>query len=87
MHGLVFHIAVVWIALLGAGGLLVLVRSSSPFVRILAIDTLVLLVVAFLLLVAIDAERPVFADAAIVLALVGFTTTVALVRVERDADR
>jgi multicomponent Na+:H+ antiporter subunit F len=87
MHGLAFHVAVVWTGLLIAGGLLVLLRARSPFTRILAIETTLLLVVGFLLIVALDAGRALYVDAAIALALVGFTTTVALARVERDADR
>ena len=85
MHGLAFHVAIVWTALLVGGALVALVRARSPFVRILAIDTTVLLVVAFLLLIAIDRGRALYVDAAIALALLGFTTTVALVRIEREA--
>ena len=84
MPDVVFLVAVVWVALLLAGAVLVLVRSPSPFVRILAIDTTLLLVVGFLLLLAIDREQAVYLDAAIALGLLGFATTVALARIERE---
>ena len=75
---------VAWLAALFAVGVVVLVRARSPFVRILVVDTLVALVVAFLLLLAIGQDQTVFVDAALALSLVGFATTVALVRVERE---
>lgn len=83
MPDAIFYAATVWCGLLLASVLLVLLRARSPLLRILAIDTMVLLVVAFLLILAIDRGRAVFVDAAIALALLGFTTTVALVRVEQ----
>jgi multicomponent Na+:H+ antiporter subunit F len=84
MPAVLVYVAVAWTALLLAGAVAVLVRAASPFVRILAVDTMVLLVVGFLLLLSIHDGSAVFVDAAIALGLLGFATTVALVRVERE---
>jgi multicomponent Na+:H+ antiporter subunit F len=84
MPDLVFYVATVWTGLLLAGAAGVLVRARSPFVRILAVDTMLLLVVGFVLVLATERGDGVFLDAAIALALLGFTTTVALVRIERE---
>jgi multisubunit Na+/H+ antiporter MnhF subunit len=86
MPELLVDVAAVWLAVLFAATIVVLVRAASPFMRILAADTMVLLVVAFLLLLAMKEERGVLVDAAIALALLGFTTTVVLARIEREAQ-
>jgi multisubunit Na+/H+ antiporter MnhF subunit len=85
MPELLADVAAVWLAGLFAATIVVLVRATSPFMRILAADSMVLLVVAFLLLLAIEEERGALVDAALALALLGFTTTVVLVRIEREA--
>lgn len=79
-------VSVVWIGVLVAATVVVLVRTSSPFTRILTVDTIVLLVMAFLLVLAIGRDDGVFVDAALALGLLGFTTTLALVRVEREGE-
>lgn len=85
MPDVLFYVATVWMGGLLAGVVAVLLRARSPFTRILAVDSMVLLVVSYLLVLAIAEGRAVFVDAAIAVALLGFATTVALVRVETDA--
>jgi multisubunit Na+/H+ antiporter MnhF subunit len=87
MHDVVYHVATAWAGVLLGAVLLALVRARSPYLRILAVDTMVLYVVALLLLLAVGEDAGVFVDAAIALALLGFTTTIALVRIERERSR
>jgi multisubunit Na+/H+ antiporter MnhF subunit len=88
MHELVFQLAAVWVAgLLGATVAAVL-RGRSRLDQILAADAMVLLVIAMALLVTGGLGEPEFVDAALALGLLGFSTTVALVRlVSRGDDR
>ncbi|CTQ33657.1 monovalent cation/H+ antiporter complex subunit F [Jannaschia rubra] len=74
-----------------AGVLLAMVRlikgPSLPD-RVVALDTMTVLIVAFCGLFAIDAGSTAFLDVAVVLALIGFLATVALARfVERKRRR
>ncbi len=86
MHELVFQLAAVWVAgLLGATVIAVL-RGRSRLDQILAADAMVLLVIAVALLVAGGLDEPEAVDAALALALLGFSTTVALVRLVSRGD-
>ncbi len=74
-----------------AGVLLAMIRlfigPSLPD-RVVALDTMTVLIVTFCGLFAIDTGRAAFIDVAVVLALVGFLATVALARyVERRTKR
>ncbi len=61
-----------------------LVRGPSLLDRVIALDLVTILAVAFSALLAIAAGEPAFLDAAIALALVAFLATVAFARfVER----
>lgn len=61
-----------------------LVKGPSLPDRVVALDMMTVLIVAFCALYALRANEPAFVDVAIVLALVGFLATVALARfVER----
>lgn len=71
-----------------------LIRGPSLADRVVALDMMTVSIVAFCALFAIQTDDPVFLDIAIVLALVGFLTTVALARfaerqletMERDSE-
>lgn len=74
-----------------AGVLLAMVRlikgPSLPD-RVVALDTMTVLIVAFCGLYALDTGTSAFLDVAVVLALIGFLATVALARfVERKVAR
>ncbi len=74
-----------------AGVLLAMVRlMKGPSLpdRVVALDTMTVLIVVFCGLFAIDTGSRAFLDVAVVLALVGFLATVALARfVERKTQR
>ncbi|MCR9087136.1 MAG: cation:proton antiporter [Rhodobacteraceae bacterium] len=57
-----------------------LIRGPSLADRVVALDMMTVSIVAFAALFAIRTDDPVFLDIALVLALIGFLTTVALAR-------
>ena len=61
-------------------GFVRLFRGPSLADRVVALDMMTVSIVAFCALFAIRTDDPVFLDIALVLALVGFLTTVALAR-------
>ena len=88
MHELVFQLAAVWVAALFGATVASVLRGRSRLDQILAADAMVLLVIAMALLVAGGQGEPEYVDAALALALLGFSTSVALVRlVSRGDDR
>ena len=65
-----------------------LIRGPSLPDRVVALDTMTVLIVAFCGLYTLQTGVAAFLDVAVVLALIGFLATVALARfVERRADR
>ena len=65
-----------------------LVKGPSLPDRVVALDTMTVLIVAFCGLYTIDTGSTAFLDVAVVLALIGFLATVALARfVERKTKR
>ncbi|HXH84446.1 MAG TPA: monovalent cation/H+ antiporter complex subunit F [Candidatus Tectomicrobia bacterium] len=86
MHPVTFVAAVAWLAAL-MGALVVLVlRGRSRVVRILALDTLTLVLVAMLVLFATERGEPAYLDAALALALLGFAGTLAAARYVTDGQ-
>lgn len=80
MHEIVFYLAFAWMTVLLVTSAAVVIRLRSTAGRILALDTLTLIVVALLVLYA-DANRsPYYMDAAVVLSLVAFMATLVLAR-------
>ena len=80
MHPLLLSVATIWIAGL-LGVLLVLtIVTRSALTRILALDTLTLVLIAFLALAAARAGSPYALDSALVLALLSVVGTLAAVR-------
>lgn len=80
MHDLVFYIAAVWMTALLFICIAVVVRAKSPMVRILALDTLTLVLVALLILYTVTNRVSYYLDAALVLALLSFMSTLAAAR-------
>lgn len=65
-----------------------LAKGPSLPDRVVALDTMTVLIVAFCGLFVFESGSSAFLDVAVVLALIGFLATVALARfVERKADR
>ncbi len=80
IHELVFFFAAVWLTGLVVACAVLVVRAASTGSRILALDTLVLLLVGLLVLWS-DAEGvPYFLDAALVLSVLAFVATLAAAR-------
>ncbi len=80
MHTVVFHAAVVWMAFLLAASAGLVVRAPSVLSRILALDMLVLVLVALLVLFADENRTAYYLDAALALAVLSFVATVASAR-------
>lgn len=80
---IVLTVAPIAMALLGIGIILSVVRLAlGPSLpdRVVALDMIGVLTVGFITVFAIVVDQPVFIDAAIVLALIGFIGTVAFAR-------
>ena len=80
MHELVFYAATVWMTVLLSVGVVAVIGISSTSGRILALDMLTLILVVLLVLYG-DAEGTThYLDAALILALLAFTGTLAAAR-------
>ncbi len=80
MHETVFQIATLWLALLIVPCGVLVLRARTASSRILALDTLILVLVGILVLLS-DAEGvSYFLDAALLLALLGFMGSLAAAR-------
>ena len=80
MHETVFELAAAWMTVLLGVTVVYVIWARSAMVRILALDTLTLILIAFLILYA-DANRsPFYLDAALALALLSFISTLAAAR-------
>lgn len=80
MHEIVFYAAAAWMTVLLAVAVVAVIRIFSTAGRILALDTLTLILVALLVLYG-DANRSAYyLDAALILALLAFVGTLAAAR-------
>jgi multicomponent Na+:H+ antiporter subunit F len=79
LHQIVFYLAFVWMTVLLVTSAAAVIRLRSTAGRILALDTLTLILVALLVLYAAN-RSSYYMDAALVLSLVGFMATLALAR-------
>lgn len=80
MHQIVFYLAFVWMTVLLVTSAAAVIRLRSTAGRILALDTLTLILVALLVPYAAANRSSYYMDAALVLSLVGFMSTLALAR-------
>lgn len=80
MHETMFTIATVWMAVLLVFCVLLMLRSRAGLVRVLALDTLTLVLVALLALYSDARGVSLYLDAALVVALFSFVGTVAAAR-------
>ncbi len=80
MHETVFNLAVVWMTGLLGVTVVYVIRARSAMVRILALDTLTLILIALLILHADARRTPYYLDAALALALLSFVASVAAAR-------
>ena len=80
MNGVLITVGLVWVTgLLVAGGL-VLLRARDVFQRIVALDTLSVLVVCLLALLTYSRDESYYLDAAVALSLFSFVASVAAAR-------
>jgi len=80
MHEVVFYFAFVWMTVLLVVSVAAVIRLRSTAGRVLALDTVTLILAALLVLYA-DANRSsYYMDAALVLSLLAFVATLALAR-------
>ena len=80
MHETIAYIASVWITGLLAAMVLLLVRARSAMTRILALDTITLFLIALLVVYAADQHSRYFLDAAVILALLSFVSSLVTAR-------
>ena len=80
MHETVFAAAAIWMTGLLGVAVVYVIRARSVMVRILALDTLTLVLVAFLILYADATRISYYLDAALALALLSFISTVSAAR-------
>ncbi len=80
MHQIVFYLATIWIIILVGVSAVWIIRARSPSDRILALDTLTLILIALLALFAHVHRSPYYLDAALTLALLAFIGTLAAAR-------
>jgi multisubunit Na+/H+ antiporter MnhF subunit len=80
VNDVVFYIALVWMLVLLVATLLVVIRADGTLTRLLALDTLTLVLIALLILYSSTTGRSYYLDVAIMLALLSFMSTVAVAR-------
>jgi multicomponent Na+:H+ antiporter subunit F len=83
MHDVVFYVAIGWLGVLAAVTVGLAARARALLSRVLALDTLGLLLVAALVLVADARRSAAYLDAALALALLSFVGTLAAARYRR----
>ena len=80
MHELVFYAATVWMTVLLGASVVLVVRARSATGRILALDMLVLILIALLVLFSDSRRVAYYLDAALMLAVISFIATLAASR-------
>ena len=80
MHEIVFYAAFAWMTVLLVVSAAAVIRPRSTASRILALDTLTLILVALLVLYAAANRSSYYMDAAVILSLVAFVGTLVFAR-------
>jgi multicomponent Na+:H+ antiporter subunit F len=80
MHDVVFYIAMLWLIVLFVVCVIMVARAKSGLVRVLALDTLTLVLVGLLIIYSVTTETSYYLDAALVLALISFISVIAAAR-------
>lgn len=80
MHELVFYGAMIWMMGLLSVCVGFVIRSRSALVRVMALDTLTLVLVALLILYSTTTQTSFYLDAALVLSLLSFVSTIVAAR-------
>mgnify|MGYP000630243543 FL=1 len=77
---MILTIAVAWMIVLLAVSAVTMLRAQRSYVRILALDTMTLIMIGVLVLYAARQNESYYLDAALILALLSFISTIAAVR-------
>ncbi|MDQ3999929.1 MAG: monovalent cation/H+ antiporter complex subunit F [Actinomycetota bacterium] len=80
MHEVVFYVAVTWMTVLLTVGVVATIKLPLTGGRILALDTLTLILTALLVLYGTAERTSYYLDVALVLALLAFVGTLAAAR-------
>jgi multicomponent Na+:H+ antiporter subunit F len=80
MPELALQIALGWVTLLLLGGAVLLLRATDTLRRVLALDVLVALLIALLIILSYLRDVSYYIDAALSLALLSFTATLVAAR-------
>jgi multisubunit Na+/H+ antiporter MnhF subunit len=80
VNDIVFYVALVWMLVLLVATLVVVIRADGTLTRLLALDTLTLVLTALLVLYSAMMGRSYYLDVAIMLTLLSFMSTVAVAR-------
>ncbi|NJN18901.1 MAG: pH regulation protein F [Oscillochloris sp.] len=80
MPTLFLILALIWISLLLGASVWATLRAQTPMSRLLALDTMAIILIALLSLIAHVEERPYMLDSALMLALLAFVGTLAAAR-------
>lgn len=77
---MILTIAVAWMIVLLAVSAVTMLRAQRSYVRILALDTMTLILIGVLVLYAARQDESYYLDAALILALLSFISTIAAAR-------
>lgn len=80
MQDIIFYIATIWMTGLVGVSIVLMMRTRSVATRILVLDTITLILVTLLVLFSINTRSYFYMDAALILALLSFVTTLAASR-------
>lgn len=80
MGDVVFYVAMIWMTCLLLTAAVTVIRARTALARILALDALTLVLTALLILYSTTTETSYYLDAALLLALLSFLSTVAATR-------
>lgn len=77
---MILTIAVAWMIVLLAVSAVTMLRAQRSYIRILALDTMTLILIGVLVLYAARQDESYYLDAALILALLSFISTIAAAR-------
>jgi multicomponent Na+:H+ antiporter subunit F len=80
MHDIVFYLAMIWMIVLFCVCVIMIVQAKSGLVRVLALDTLTLVLVGLLIVYSTTTKSSFYLDGALVLALISFISVIAAAR-------
>ena len=80
MHEMTYYLAMIWLTGLLCACIWMVIRTQSGMVRILGLDALTLVLIALLIVYSTTKETSYYLDAALLLALVSFVSTVVAAR-------